>query len=94
MIIPLMCEAIDMNVHLSICSRVGGSVSLNMAAGAVGPMKREAQLLGEGLRGISVSLLPSKHTHTHAHTLAYILYIPTHTHSLYHSHRKQHRGNR
>lgn len=69
MIIPLMCEAIDMNVHLSICSRVGGSVSLNMAAGAVGPMKREAQLLGEGLRGISVSvsLLPSKHTHTHTH---------------------------
>lgn len=91
-----MCEAIDMNVHLSICSRVGGSVSLNMAAGAVGPMKREAQLLGEGLRGISVSvsLPPSKHTHIHRHTRAYILYIPTHTHSLYHSHRKQHRGNR
>lgn len=69
-----------MNVHLSICSRVGGSVSLNMAAGAVGPMKREAQLLGEGLRGISVSLLPSKHTHTH--TSIHTVYTHTYTLSL------------
>lgn len=69
-----------MNVHLSICSRVGGSVSLNMAAGAVGPMKREAQLLGEGLRGISVSLLPSKHTR--AHTSIHTVYTHTYTLSL------------
>ena len=79
-----VCEASYKSVHLRIWCRVGGSVSPHMAAGAVGPAKREAQLLGEGSMAF-LCLCPlslQTHTRTHTHTRAYIQYIPTHTHTL------------
>lgn len=79
-----MCKPVRvyLSIKLGIWCGVGVSKILHMAAGAVGLAKWEAQLLGKGLRGISVSvpLLPPN-----THTRAYKQYIPTHTHNLYHS---------
>lgn len=59
---------------------------VHMAAGAVGLVKCEAQLLGEGFVAFLClcPLSPSKHSHTPEHTYSI---THTYTHPLYHSHR-------
>ncbi len=82
-------------VYVCDWCRVGGWVSLHMAAEAVGLAKREAQLLGEGSVAFLCLCPLSLQTHTHTHT-------PEHTYSIYpHIHTpspsvtlQQHPGNR